>query len=239
MFADDNRPEAPAGLGRTTRFRLALLALAASLVLWRCGGSDGSGSGPAASEPPPTVDCSRFPDQRTSAYALPFPVGLSFQVSRTFTHFTTGNGGVGLYAVDFLMPIGTAIHAARSGAVVAVEDRYADSDKLDYHENWIMIRHADASVGRYFHLTQSGARVTVGQIVDQGQFIGLSGNSGPSTAPHLHFDVQTCGPNLPPRYNDLPCGQTLPVSFRNTEAHSCGLAASQPYTALSFQPESR
>jgi murein DD-endopeptidase MepM/ murein hydrolase activator NlpD len=57
----------------------------------------------------------------------------------------------------------------------------------------------------------------------QGDMIARSGNSGQSPFPHLHFDVQMCGLNLPPNYNQLPCGQTLPVTFRNTSRHTCGL----------------
>jgi hypothetical protein len=34
------------------------------------------------------------------------------------------------------------------------------------------------------------------------------------------MDVQACGPNLPARYNAMPCGQTLPLSFRNTRPHA-------------------
>lgn len=52
-------------------------------------------------------------------------------------------------------------------------------------------------------------------------------------------DVQTCGPNLPPRYNNPPCGQTVRLSFRNTEPQSCGLQARKAYTAEPFTPDSR
>lgn len=97
-----------------------------------------------------------------------------------------------------------------------------------------MIRHADATVARYIHLTTNGALVVVGDTVLQGQRVGLSGNSGASTGPHLLFDVQTCGPNRPPGYNTLPCGMTVPLSFRNTEPHSYGLEPRQSYTALPF-----
>ncbi|MEO5721363.1 MAG: hypothetical protein ABIR71_07835, partial [Chthoniobacterales bacterium] len=58
------------------------------------------------------------------------------------------------------------------------------------------------------------------------------GNSGQSGGPHLHFDVQKCGPNLPPNYNQAPCGQTLPVTFRDTGAHPCGLTPNESYRAL-------
>jgi murein DD-endopeptidase MepM/ murein hydrolase activator NlpD len=201
-------------------------------------GPDAAPTGPTGGVPG-SVNCSLFPDSRTAPYVLPFAIGERFQISRTFDHYTPGNGGVGLYAIDVPMPVGTPVHAIRAGTVVAVEERFPDTDHATFHENWVMIRHADGTVARYIHLTANGALVETGNAVAQGQRIGLSGNSGASTAPHLHFDVQTCGPNLPPGYNDAPCGMTVPLSFRNTEAHACGLEARRTYAALPFESDSR
>jgi murein DD-endopeptidase MepM/ murein hydrolase activator NlpD len=170
---------------------------------------------------------------------LPYAVGQRFKVNRTFDHYTPLNGGVGLYAIDLDLPLGTPVHAARSGEVVAVEERFSDDDRNDFHENWVMVRHADGTVARYIHLTMNGALVEVGDNVAQGDVVGRSGNSGPSRGPHLHFDVQACGPNLPPGYNRLPCGTTVPVSFSNTEAQSCGLDPGKTYRAEPFSPVPR
>ena len=52
-----------------------------------------------------------------------------------------------------------------------------------------MIRHSDNTIGRYYHLIKDGVRVVPGQKVKVGDFIGLSGNTGYSDGPHLHFDV--------------------------------------------------
>lgn len=188
---------------------------------------------------PDQVDCSVFAAPSASPYVLPYPTGERFAVSRTFEHYLPSNGGVGLYAVDVPMPIGTPVHAVRGGSVVAVEDRFGDDDKTEYHENWVMVRHADGTVARYLHLTRDGALVDVGDRVFQGQRIGLSGNSGPSSSPHLHFDVQTCGPNLPPGYNRPPCGMTVPLSFRNAEPHACGLEKGKSYTSFPFEVDTR
>jgi murein DD-endopeptidase MepM/ murein hydrolase activator NlpD len=185
---------------------------------------------------PGFVSCSVFGDSSASAYTLPFEPGRRFKVTRTFGHYTPLNEGVGLYALDIDMPMRTPVLAIRSGVVVAVEQRYSDDDHAVYHENWVMVRHADGTVARYIHLAQNGARAAIGDTVTQGQVVGLSGNSGDSSGPHLHFDVQTCGPNLPPAYNRQPCGMTVPLSFRNTAPHACGLVAGSSYTALQFQP---
>lgn len=216
--------------------RLARITLS---VLRRASYLGAAGLAGCASPPPAFVDCSVFADSLASPYVLPYAVGRQFTVSRTFGHYTPGNNGVELYAIDFPMPMRTPIHAVRAGIVVAVEQRYSDDDRTELHENWVMIRHADGSIARYIHLTQMGALVQVGDSVRQGDVIGLSGNSGPSSEPHLHFDVQTCGPNLPPAVNRMPCGMTVPLSFRNTEAHACGLTPRKTYVALPFAADDR
>lgn len=199
--------------------------------------SSPSAPSPPPASPPSNVKCALFPESRTAPYVLPFPVGQQFRIGRTFTHYTPANQGVGLYAIDINMDIGSPVHAMRSGTVVAVEERFSDNDHAVYHENWVMIRHADNTIARYIHISENGALVDVGDAVLQGQLVARSGNSGESSAPHLHFDVQTCGPNLPPRYNDLPCGMTIPLSFRNTEPHTCGLETGRTYPAQPFTPD--
>lgn len=198
--------------------------------------SNPPGAGPTV---PTNVSCSAFPISQSSEYVLPYAAGERFMVSRTFGHYLPSNGGVGLYAIDLLMPMGTPVLAIRAGTTVGVEERFSDDDHADYHENFVMVRHADGTVARYIHLMMNGAEVSIGDTVVQGQVIGRSGNSGASLGPHLHFDVQSCGPNLPPRYNDPPCGMTLPLSFRNTEPQTCGLEARKSYVAMPFTPESR
>mgnify|MGYP000197477343 CR=1 FL=1 len=106
-----------------------------------------------------------------------------------------------------------------------------DGNNIDLQENYVFIQHQDGSVARYFHLTHNGALVEEGDKVNTGDVIALSGNTGQSGGPHLHFDVQQCGPNLPPHYNQLPCGQTVPISFKNTRFHHCGLKSGESYIA--------
>jgi len=179
----------------------------------------------------PQVQQKDFPVDASSEYILPYESGTTHVVWRTTSHFTPGNGGVGLYAVDFGMPTGTPIVASRSGRVIAVRDNFKDGNGRDLEENFVMIEHTDAPVARYIHLKHDGVLVQLDQVVQQGERIALSGNTGDTGGPHLHFDVQRCGPNLPPNYNRLPCGMTVPVSFRNAGSNPCGLMAGARYEA--------
>jgi murein DD-endopeptidase MepM/ murein hydrolase activator NlpD len=96
-------------------------------------------------------------------------------------------------ALDFKVKKGTKICAARDGVVIAARE---DSDKGGLKDenlsdgNYISIRHADGSVAHYWHLLKDGVMVSVGDTVQTGQWIGLSGNTGYSAFPHLHFEVQ-------------------------------------------------
>jgi murein DD-endopeptidase MepM/ murein hydrolase activator NlpD len=58
--------------------------------------------------------------------------------------------------------------------------------------NEVVIRHADGKYSQYGHLSQLS--VSAGQSVTAGQQIGLSGSTGNSTGPHLHFEIRT-GPS--------------------------------------------
>jgi murein DD-endopeptidase MepM/ murein hydrolase activator NlpD len=76
-------------------------------------------------------DCSLYPPQDKSPYVLPYEPGTERLVWRGREHFARGNGGVGLYAYDFEMPIGTRLVAVRSGEVVAVREEFKDGNGGD------------------------------------------------------------------------------------------------------------
>ncbi|MFB5652905.1 peptidoglycan DD-metalloendopeptidase family protein, partial [Leptospira wolffii] len=66
--------------------------------------------------------------------------------------------------------------------------------------NYVIIDHGRGVVTKYFHLTSTN--VSAGERVEKGQVIGLSGNTGRSTAPHLHFELWDKGKFIDPRtYN--------------------------------------
>ena len=98
------------------------------------------------------------------------------------------------YALDFATAAGTPVHAARAGIVMQVEARFRASGlaRGEYigRANFIRILHDDGSMALYAHLAPDGVLVRPGQQVAAGQRIGLSGNTGYSSAPHLHFVVQ-------------------------------------------------
>ena len=98
------------------------------------------------------------------------------------------------HALDFAADIGTPVFAARAGTVMQVEAGFRASGLAfgDYgtRANFIRLLHDDGSMALYAHLAADGVQVRIGQQVQAGQRIGLSGNTGFSTGPHLHFAVQ-------------------------------------------------
>jgi murein DD-endopeptidase MepM/ murein hydrolase activator NlpD len=197
-------------------------SLAVVLILAGCGGGDGDSDGQVPQ------DCAGFSPPADSPYRLPWHVGQTWQANPHLARETS----VQRFAIDVAMPIGTDVLALRAGTVVRVEESYFDGDNLFGHENHVFVQHEDGTVARYFHLTNSGALVQAGDKVTQGQRIGLSGHTGASSQPHLHFDVTRSCCTLPPNYNELPAGETLPLTFRNASPDSsCGLLFGARYTA--------
>lgn len=141
-------------------------------------------------------------------YALPYESGRSFRILQGYgSRFS--HKGYEQFAVDFDMAEGTPVHAARSGVVARVEESYNKGcweDGCGKFANYIVILHTDGTTGEYYHLQQDGALVEVGDSVARGQQIGLSGNTGHSTMPHLHFAVY--------RATDWGRTQSIPVRFQ-------------------------
>ena len=65
-----------------------------------------------------------------------------------------------------------------------------DKEKFGSRANHVRVLHGDGSMAVYAHLKLESASVSPGQRLRRGQQIGLSGNTGFSTGPHLHFAVQ-------------------------------------------------
>jgi murein DD-endopeptidase MepM/ murein hydrolase activator NlpD len=163
--------------------------------------------------------CSRHKD---SPFVLPYPVGQTFLCIQGYTG-PNHHPELMKYAVDFAMPIGSIVVAARDGRVIFVEQSFEDGDFGQGRDNVIVLQHEDGTYSRYVHLTKNGALVSLQQPVSQGEPIGLSGNTGQSLSPHLHFDVT--------RGDGTRNAQTIPVCFKNTRAHPHGLETGAYYTA--------
>lgn len=182
-----------------------------------CSSGDKDDDGVSAT---PSECTESYPEQSTSLYNLPYSIGTAYIVGQgnctDGSHSDDQN-----YAYDFDMPVGTIIIASREGTVVAVEERFEDGNGTSGQENFVIVRHSDNTVSGYYHLTQDGVQVEVGASISQGDAIALSGNTGDSSEPHLHFEVLEC----------LDC-DTLPVNFRNTRSHSNGLVEGENYEAF-------
>jgi len=136
----------------------------------------------------------------TREYRLPYPSGEAFPVVQ-------GNNGIGdicpacshygKYAIDFAMDAGTPVIAARAGTVRSVRDTcpdvncpWAGGESPACCGNYVQVLHEDGTTGRYWHLMPGGVLVEPGTDVGRGDLLGLSGNTGISILPHLHFSVK-------------------------------------------------
>ncbi|WP_460155295.1 peptidoglycan DD-metalloendopeptidase family protein [Pseudomonas sp. S2_H10] len=121
-------------------------------------------------------------------YPLPWrggPFRISQGANGPYSHF----GPKSRYAIDIAMPEGTPIIAARGGVVVKTENRQSGRG-TDASGNFVRVLHDDGTMGVYLHLKKGSVRVREGQRVTVGSALALSGNTGNSTGPHLHFVVQ-------------------------------------------------
>jgi murein DD-endopeptidase MepM/ murein hydrolase activator NlpD len=123
-------------------------------------------------------------------YLLPLQQ-RDFRIDQGFGGGFSHNDVQNRYAVDFAANIGTPVLAARDGVVMQVENDFAKAglnrERYGGRANFIRILHDDGTMALYAHLREEGALVRVGQRVRAGQQIGLSGNTGFTTGPHLHF----------------------------------------------------
>ncbi len=120
-------------------------------------------------------------------YELPFKKGNTFKLHQGYNGRFSHQGE---NALDFTMPVGTEIVATRDGIVIQVVDNNNEGcPRMSCMElnNYITILHNDGTYSKYVHLDFKGAKVKVGDTVVTGQLIALSGNTGFSSGPHLHF----------------------------------------------------
>ena len=174
------------------------------------------------------IDCGvTFPDPATSPYVLPFKVGKTNELWVGHCPPPPFTNHQAWFSLDFRMPMADTVIATRAGTVTTVRDNFPDGTRTSGEENLIYIRHVDGSMGFYVHLMQSGSLVQVGDAVAQGDPIALSGDSGGSAGPHLHFTVFRSG--------GFSRHYSMPISFRNAGgplSPQGSLVLGAPYTAL-------
>lgn len=127
-------------------------------------------------------------------YALPVDENSGWQLGQSFHGGFSHTDEQNRYAVDLIVGEGMPILAARDGVVMQVESGFdragLNRRKFAERANVVRILHDDGSMAVYAHLKENGVYVRVGQRVSLGQQIAISGNTGFTSGPHLHFVLQ-------------------------------------------------
>ncbi len=162
------------------------------------------------------VDASKLP--KYGKGVLQYPVD-NVIITQYFgnTPFSSKNpqvyNGSGHNGIDLGIKIGTPILSAQSGTVLGTGDTDTSCNGVSYGK-WVLIKHANGLTTLYTHL--SLIQVRAGDSVTLRQKIGLSGNTGYSTGPHLHFTVFASDAVQITNYVSKVCGTniTMPISPR-------------------------
>ena len=106
----------------------------------------------------------------------------SFFGDRRVFAYSDGKSSTTLhYGIDYGVPTGTEIRSSGKGKVVMAEDRISTG--------WsVVVEHLPGLYSLYYHMSK--LNVEVGQTVDRGELLGLSGATGLATGPHLHWEVR-------------------------------------------------
>lgn len=121
--------------------------------------------------------------------------------------------------IDFAAEIGTPIYATADGKVITVDVKFSGYGKM------VEIDHGFGYKTRYAHMHDFNVRT--GQNIKRGDLIGYVGNTGLSTAPHLHYEVHINGAQVDPVhyfFNDLTAAEYERVlELASTENQSLGM----------------
>jgi murein DD-endopeptidase MepM/ murein hydrolase activator NlpD len=126
-------------------------------------------------------------------FRLPFPKNRSYKIIQGNNGSYSHNTDFSRYAIDFSLKINDTVCSAADGYIVGViKDYEFGGTTIDWINlsNYITIYHPKSGFfTEYAHLNKNGSFVKVGDTVIRGQPIGLSGMTGYTTVPHLHFNV--------------------------------------------------
>lgn len=135
---------------------------------------------------------------------LPYTAGDTQSVGQAFGGSFSHNDTCNYHAVDFSFEEGTDILSVAPGRVVYVkEDSNTGGVGEEYRgqANTVIIDHGNGYYGMYLHLCHECVAVEQGDTVAQGDVIGQSGNTGFSSAPHLHFQLNSWSTDCSVEYN--------------------------------------
>ncbi|MFF1413860.1 M23 family metallopeptidase [Streptomyces sp. NPDC058289] len=192
---------------RRTRIAIGATALGAALAL-------GAGTSAAFADEVPQAELTgtvQLVSEQAAAQAAALaakPAALwEKPVSKYTLSATFGKGG-SMWShkhsgQDFAVPVGTPVDAVSAGTVVKAGPNGGGDGPA--YGNAIVIKHANNTYSQYAHLSK--LQVKIGEKVSKGEQIALSGNTGNSSGPHLHFEIRTT-PNYGSAVN--------PVSFLRT-----------------------
>ena len=159
-------------------------------------------------------------------YLLPFEEGASYRLTQGYNGDRTHQGE---NALDFTMDEGTKIFAARAGKVIRIKEdsnQGCASKRCNNMGNYVTVLHEDGTYADYLHLQFEGVTVQLGDLVEAGDPIALSGNTGWSTGPHLHFIV---------RKTEKDRQVSLPTLFKTSSNKTELLVEGKIYTAIKNQ----
>ncbi len=137
------------------------------------------------------------------------------------TSFATQNpqiyGNKGHNAIDMAAPSGTKVKAALGGTVLGTGNTDATCPNASYGK-WVFIKHPNGLSTLYAHL--SVISVSSGEEVETGDTVGLSGNTGYSTGPHLHFGVYATSGSKVSSFPSSSCrGKTYTMPVADVTAY--------------------
>lgn len=169
-----------------------------------------------------TSGASNVVPDMTHHYRLPYAPGTAHLVIQSFNG-TFSHGGDDRFCVDWAMPEGTPVYAARGGRVMNTRSDHDGAGGREFFNraNYVRILHSDGTVGVYLHFRKDGLEVVEGDAVEEGTLIGYSGNTGFSSQPHLHFGVY--------RVVDGMRQESIPVQFRSTSETGLSLTRGRSY----------
>lgn len=160
------------------------------------------------------IPCAHASNHVCAGASLARPIDDRFPISSNFGPRLRPVPGASTdhKGIDFSAPPGTPVKAAASGKLEIA--RFQTDPKTKAVIGWgyfVVIRHDDGSATLYGHLTPHSEKFAIGSSVQAGDVIALSGNSGTSSRPHLHFEYAPSGKIFvkSEKVNPEPCLERL------------------------------